>query len=71
VLMGSDYWDGLVRWLRDTVLAEGKIHAVDLDLLQVTDDVDEAVKIMIEAREHRGRAVAADEAEMLDPHRPD
>jgi uncharacterized protein (TIGR00730 family) len=71
VLVGSDYWRGLVSWLRDTVLAEHKIHDVDLGLLQVTDDVDEAVQIMIDARAHRGAAIAADEAESLDPHRPD
>jgi len=71
VLMGSDYWRGLLDWLRDTVLAERKIHAVDLDLLQVTDDVDQAVKIMTEAARHRGPAVQAERAEALDPHSPD
>jgi len=71
VLMGSDYWRGLLDWLRDTVLAERKIHAVDLDLLQVTDDVDQAVKIMTEAARHRGPSVQAERAEALDPHNPD
>jgi uncharacterized protein (TIGR00730 family) len=71
VLMGSDYWRGLLDWLRDIVLAEGKIHGVDLDLLQVTDDVDEAVKIMVEAAKDRGPAVEAGRAEALDPHNPE
>jgi uncharacterized protein (TIGR00730 family) len=71
VLMGSDYWGGLVDWLRDTVAREGKIYDVDLDLLRVTDDVDEAVKIMVEAREHTGFTQAADEAEARTPHSPD
>jgi uncharacterized protein (TIGR00730 family) len=71
VLMGSDYWRGLLAWLRDTVLMEKKIHAVDLDLLQVTDDVDEAVKIMTEAARDRGPSVEAERAEALDPHNPD
>jgi uncharacterized protein (TIGR00730 family) len=51
VLLGSDYWDGLIGWLRDTVLASGKIFQRDLDLLTVTDDVDDAVRIMVEAHQ--------------------
>jgi uncharacterized protein (TIGR00730 family) len=38
VLMGSDYWEGLVDWIRKRLLAEGKISAQDLDLLCLTDD---------------------------------
>ena len=49
VLFGSSYWQGLLDWLRHTMLAEKKINEVDLDLLYVTDDVDEAVRII---REH-------------------
>jgi len=47
VLIGSDYWSGLLDWLRDTVLADGKISEADLDMLAVTDDVDEAVALMV------------------------
>ena len=43
VLFGSDYWAGLLGWLRQTMLGRGYIDASDLDLLTVTDDVDEAV----------------------------
>jgi uncharacterized protein (TIGR00730 family) len=54
VLLGVDYWSGLIGWLRDTVLADGKISAIDLDMLTLTDDVDEAVRLMVEARDgHR------------------
>ena len=38
---------GLLDWLRDTVLADGKIAEADLDLLTLTDDVDEAVALMV------------------------
>jgi uncharacterized protein (TIGR00730 family) len=51
VLLGVDYWSGLVAWLRDTALADGKIAQSDLDMLQLTDDVDEAVRLMVEARD--------------------
>lgn len=53
VLLGTDYWSGLLGWLRDTVLAEGKINAKDLDMMVLTDDVDEAVSLMVAAREDR------------------
>ena len=46
VLLGHDYWGGLVDWLRATVLPGGKIAERDLDLFTVTDDPDEAVRIV-------------------------
>lgn len=49
VLLGSAYWSGLIDWLRDTVMAEGKIAEKDLDLVTVTDDVDAAVEMMVRA----------------------
>lgn len=54
VLFGTEYWSGLVDWLRATMVREGKIFESDLDLLSVTDSVDEAVRIIREA--HRGNA---------------
>ncbi|MCK9823921.1 TIGR00730 family Rossman fold protein [Nocardioides cavernae] len=53
VLLGTSYWQGLIDWMRDTVLAEGKINPQDLDMLVVTDDVEEAVALMVAAREDR------------------
>ncbi len=53
VLIGSDYWQGLLDWLRDTVLASGRIGEHDLDMITLTDDVDEAVRIMVEALHRR------------------
>jgi uncharacterized protein (TIGR00730 family) len=43
VLFGTAYWGGLVDWLRDTMLVDGKVGAADVDMLHVTDDIDEAV----------------------------
>ncbi len=54
VLLGTRYWGGLIDWVRDVVLADGKVGDKDLDLLQVTDDVEEAVSIMVAARQQRG-----------------
>jgi uncharacterized protein (TIGR00730 family) len=49
VLLGHAYWDGLVEWLRSTVLPGGKINARDIDLFTVTDDPAEAVRIVVAA----------------------
>jgi uncharacterized protein (TIGR00730 family) len=43
VLLGRSYWQGLLDWLTGTMLAEGKIGPNDLDLLYLTDDVNDAV----------------------------
>jgi len=48
VLMGSAYWGGLLQWLRETAAATGTISLADIDLLHVTDDVDEALRIIID-----------------------
>ncbi|QCX26773.1 TIGR00730 family Rossman fold protein [Nocardioides jishulii] len=53
VLFGSEYWGGLVDWIRDTVLARGMIGSGDLDLFHLTDDVDETVELMLKARAER------------------
>lgn len=44
VLIGSDFWGGLVDWLKKNLLSKGKISEDDLDIFQVIDDPDEAVR---------------------------
>ena len=45
VLFGSDFWSGLIDWIKKTLLKEyHNISPEDLDLIKVVDDVDEAVK---------------------------
>ncbi|WP_345650419.1 TIGR00730 family Rossman fold protein [Streptomyces tremellae] len=46
VLFGTEYWGGLVDWLRGTVVAQGKAAEKDLLLFHVTDDVEEAVSLV-------------------------
>jgi uncharacterized protein (TIGR00730 family) len=55
VLFGTSYWQGLHDWIRDALLATGKIDADDLDLLAMTDDVEEAVDTIVKAAEARRR----------------
>ena len=55
VLFGTDYWKGLLDWLRDTMAADGKISDADLGLIDLTDSPEEVLKIVLDsAREHRG-----------------
>lgn len=51
VLFGTAFWSPLVDWLRDSVLAEGKISATDLELFRLTDDPAEAVRLVTEPAE--------------------
>ena len=51
VLMGTEYWGGLFDWLRGTVLDAGTVSPKDIDLLHLTDDVDEAVRLIMAAEE--------------------
>ncbi len=53
VLVGSGYWSGLLTWIRDKVLAEGKISAGDEDLLTLTDDPAEVVEVIRKAHAQR------------------
>ncbi|WP_165988076.1 TIGR00730 family Rossman fold protein [Streptomyces sp. YIM 98790] len=46
VLVGSDYWGGLVDWLKHTMIGQGKASPRDELLFQVTDDVDQAVELV-------------------------
>ena len=55
VLVGRAYWSGLLSWLQDTVLAEGKIGPAELALISVVDEADEVVEIIREA--HTGLAM--------------
>jgi hypothetical protein len=46
ILVGSDYWKGLLKWIRDTLLQRKLISAEDLDLVTLLDDPDEVVRII-------------------------
>jgi uncharacterized protein (TIGR00730 family) len=51
ILFGSDYWGGLVNWIRDRVLAEGKIDPTDLRLLIVSDSTEETCRLLVDCYE--------------------
>jgi uncharacterized protein (TIGR00730 family) len=48
VLLGRDYWGGLLEWLAGPAIAAGTISQRDVDLIHLTDDIDEVVTIVEE-----------------------
>ena len=62
VLFGTRYWGGLVDWLRDPVLAEGKIGPEDVETLEVTDDPARVLELVRAVAHRRPRAGGADRA---------
>lgn len=47
ILYGSDYWGGLIDWLRTTMLAEGRISAADMDLLLISDSPEDTCEMIL------------------------
>jgi len=58
VLVGSDYWSGLVSWLRDSMLADRYIGEQDLEALAVCDDLERVIEIVEDVEHRRPRRAA-------------
>ena len=55
ILMGSDFWDGLIKWIKKTMLKEHKyISPEDLDVFTLVDDPQAAVEIIVNFKEAQG-----------------
>ena len=54
VLVDSGYWSGLLSWLREAVVGQGKIGPADLDLLSIADEPEEVVRIIRAAHSNGG-----------------
>jgi uncharacterized protein (TIGR00730 family) len=50
ILYGKSFWQGLIEWSRNTLEKEGMISVGDLDLLQIVDTPEEAIKILLDYR---------------------
>ena len=53
ILYRSSYWNGLLDWVRTTLVSAGTIAAADVELMHVTDDIDEIVELIVRAEEQR------------------
>ena len=62
VLFDSDYWGELLEWVKGELLVDGMISPDDLELLYVTDDIDDAVERVIECYDRRCAHMPAEPA---------
>ena len=52
ILIGSEFWNGLVDWIKQVMLAEhGNISPDDVDIFTITDDPEEVVQLLQESEE--------------------
>ncbi len=65
ILMNAAYWQGLLDWFRERLVAEGMIAAEDLDLLQVIDEPEQVVDAIFKHYEGRGFGPLPHEHELL------
>lgn len=66
ILIGSDFWSGLLQWIRDSMLNDVQsISAQDLDLLNVVDKTEDVLSIIFSYYERCGFEPSLEEEEML------
>ena len=65
VLMCSAFWEGMVDWLKTTLLKEGTISPQDLDLFTIVDEPDEVLEVIFGHYQHRSFEPSAKEQEIL------
>jgi uncharacterized protein (TIGR00730 family) len=58
VLFGTKFWQGLLDWIKDQPLQERLISPEDMDLMHITDDIDEVVEIMLKHRIYKQEKIA-------------
>ena len=69
ILLGDGEWDGLLAWLRERALADGRIDAGDLELISLAREPEQVCAIVDGARE-RQRAYGARQRRRTAPLRP-
>lgn len=65
ILVGSEFWSGLLDWLRTRLVADGMIHAEDMNLVHVIDDPQCILDAIFDHYEARGFAHLPEEHELL------
>jgi hypothetical protein len=65
ILVGSEFWAGLIDWLRTRLVADGMIHADDMNLVQLIDDPQSILNAIFDHYETRGFAHLPEEHELL------
>lgn len=65
ILVGSEFWTGLLGWFRDTLVKAGTIDADDMELIRVHDEPQDVVKAIFEHYETRSLEPSEAEREIL------
>ncbi len=65
ILVGSEFWSGMLDWFRTRLVAEGMINAEDMDLITVIDDPECVVASIFQYYETRGFGPLPEEHELL------
>ena len=65
VLVGTRFWSGLLEWMRSTLLTDGMIGPVDLEMMRIVDDSDSVVNAIFDFYEARGFEQSATDREKL------
>jgi uncharacterized protein (TIGR00730 family) len=69
LLYGTQYWRGLLDWIHGTVVGAGNISAPDLELVHVTDDIDEIVARIVDSTHGRSEQEMAEERALAEMSR--
>jgi len=62
ILFGSEYWKGLIAWMKTRLEKDALISPGDLDLLKIVDDVDEVIEIIRDYERRVGPPTATPKA---------
>jgi uncharacterized protein (TIGR00730 family) len=65
ILVHSPFWKGLLAWFKETLVAEGTIGALDLELLQLLDKPQDVVDAIFNHYEYLGQGPSAGEQGIL------
>ncbi|MET3821456.1 uncharacterized protein (TIGR00730 family) [Burkholderia ambifaria] len=60
ILVGSEFWKGLLQWFRDQLIPMGLINPEDMDLMQVIDDPDQVLDAVLAFYEDSGEEEGSD-----------
>ena len=47
VLVGKDYWKGMIKWIKKTMLEDGKVSKEDLNLFKLVDTAEDAISYIL------------------------
>jgi uncharacterized protein (TIGR00730 family) len=69
ILYGTQYWQGLIDWLRGSLLGTGKVGEADLELLTLTDDIDEIIARVVASAVPRSEQEAVEDRVLAEDSR--